>query len=148
MNCQSLWLDCSQAHRILCLSPNLIFLFSIPSHNLLPSQASLLEHPDSPTILCEPFRTHSHFSCSIYSSSDSPSYICDPLSILTFMISGCWLSSSGVSLLRLFPFLRACTERGTFIDNHMRWSEQGLLWGIDSGDYGHYFTSWALCSRT
>ena len=27
----------------------------------------------------------------------------------------------------------------------MRWSEQRLLWGIDSGDHGHYSASWALC---
>ena len=40
------------------------------------------------------------------------------------------------------------TEGRTFIDNHMRWSEQGLLWGIDSGDYSHYSTFLVLCSRT
>ena len=57
-------------------------------------------------------------------------------------------SSSGVGLLRPFPSSRACTEGGTFIDNHMRWSEQGLLLGIDSGDHGHYFASRAQCSRT
>jgi len=52
-------------------------------------------------------------------------------------------SSLGVGLLRPFPFLRARTEGGTFIDNHMRWSEQGLLWGIDSSNYGHYSASQA-----
>ena len=57
-------------------------------------------------------------------------------------------SSLGVGLLRLFPSSRAHTEGGTFIDNHMRWSKQGLLWGIDSGDYGHYSASQALCLRT
>ena len=56
-------------------------------------------------------------------------------------------SSSGVGLLRPFPSSRACTERRTFIDSHMRWSEQGLLWGIDSGDHSHYSTSWAQCLR-
>jgi len=58
------------------------------------------------------------------------------------------VSSLEVGLLRLFPSSRACTEGRTFIDNHMRWSEQVLLWEIDSGDYGHYSTSWAQCSRT
>jgi len=57
-------------------------------------------------------------------------------------------SLSGAGLLRLFPFSRARTEGGTFIDNHMRWSEQGLLWGIDNGDHGHYSASWAQCLRT
>ena len=57
-------------------------------------------------------------------------------------------SSLGVGLLRLFPSLRAHIGGGTFIDNHMRWCEQGLLWGIDSSGYGHYSTSWAWYSRT
>ena len=57
-------------------------------------------------------------------------------------------SSLGVGLLRPFPSLRAHTEGGTFIDNHMRWSKQGLLWGIDSGDHGHYSASQVQCSRT
>jgi len=57
-------------------------------------------------------------------------------------------SLSGAGLLRPFPSSRARTEGGTFIDNHMRWSEQGLLWKIDSGDYGHYSASQARCSRT
>jgi len=54
----------------------------------------------------------------------------------------------GVGFLRPFSFLRACIERETFIDNHMRWSEQELLWGIDSGDYSHYFAFQVLCLRT
>ena len=57
-------------------------------------------------------------------------------------------SSLGVGLLRPFPSLRACTEGETFIDNYMRWSRQGLLWGIDSSDHGHYSASQALCLRT
>ena len=36
-------------------------------------------------------------------------------------------SSSGVGLLKPFLSSRACTEGGTFIDNHMKWSEQVLL---------------------
>ena len=57
-------------------------------------------------------------------------------------------SSLGVSLLRPLLFSRARIEGGTFIDNHMRWSEQGLLWGIDSGDHGYYSISWVWCLRT
>jgi len=73
-----------------------------------------------------------------------------PWSVVYLYLLWCQIadSSLGVSLLRPFPSLRACTEGRTFIDDHMRWSEQGLLWGIDSGDHGHYSASQAQYSRT
>ena len=109
MNCQSLWLDHSWVHCILCFLHSQIPLFSIPSHSLLLPQTSLLEHPGSPAILCKPSQTHSHFSCSKHSSFDSPSYICDLPSIFTFMMSGCWLFIGSWSFEAVF-FLMSWTN--------------------------------------
>ena len=115
----------------------------------LPIVSYLFRHLFSnvPTLrlyFCKPSQTHSHVSCSKYSPFVT-SMICHLSLPLWHQAAD---SSSGVGLLRPFSSLRACTERGTFIDNHMRWSEQVLLWGIDSGDYGHYSASRARCSRT
>jgi len=94
--------------------------------------------------LCEPSQTCSHVSCSKYSPFVT--------SVIYRLSLPLWRqaadSSSGVGLLKLFLSSRAHTEGGTFIDDHMRWSEQGLLWEIDSGDYSHYSTSRVRCSRT
>jgi len=93
---------------------------------------------------CEPSQTCSHVSCSKYSPFVT--------SVIRRLSLPLWHqaadSSLGVGLLKPFLSLRAHTEGGTFIDNHMRWSEQGLLWGIDIDDYGHYSASQAQCSRT
>ena len=85
------WLDCLWAYCILSSFCSLIPLLSILSHSLLSLQVSLLEHPDSSSILCEPSQTHSHFFYSKYSSFDSPNYMYDSSSIFTFMILDCWL---------------------------------------------------------
>jgi len=114
----------------------------------LPIGSYLLRHLFSsiPTLrlyLREPSQTRSYVSHSKYSP-----YVTSVIHCLSLPL---WHqaadSSSGVGLLKPFLFSRARTEEGTFIDNHMRWSKQGLLWGIDSGDYGHYSTSQAWCSR-
>jgi len=93
---------------------------------------------------CEPSRTCSYVSHSKYSPFVT--------SVIRRLSLPLWCqaadSSLGVGLLRPFPSLRAHTEGRTFINNHMRWSKQGLLWGIDSGDYSHYSASRARCSRT
>jgi len=116
------------------------FLFSL----CLSIGSFLLRHLFSsvPTLrlsFCEPSQTCSYVSCSKYSPFVTSMIHCLSLPLWHQAAD----SSSGVGLLRLFPSLRAHTEGGTFIDNHMRWSEQGLLWGIDSGDHGHYSASWA-----
>jgi len=98
MNCWSLWSDCLRAQCILCPLYSWVPFFFILSSSLLSPQASLLKHPDSPVILCEPPRIHSHFSHSKYSSFDSPGYICDPPSIFTFMTLGYWLFIGNWSL--------------------------------------------------
>ena len=78
------WLDCLQAHCILPPSYSLIPFSLYPLVVFLPPQGSLLERPNSPSILCEPSQTHSHCSHSKYISFDSPSYIHDLPSIFTF----------------------------------------------------------------
>ena len=92
----------------------------------------------------EPSRTRSHISHTKYSPFVTSVIRCLSLSLWCQAAD----SSLGVGLLRPFPFLRACTEEGTFINNYMKWSKQRLLWGIDSGDHGHYSASWAQCLRT
>jgi len=144
MNCQSLWLDCLQAHCILLLPHSQLSLLSIPSYSLLLLQVSLFECPSFPVILRKPSQTHSHVSCSKYSFFVTSVICCLSLPLWCQTAD----SSSGVGLLRPFSSLRAHTEGRTFIDNHMRWSKQVLLWRIDSGDHGHYSASQVQCSRT
>ena len=79
----------------------------------------------------EPSWTRSYVSHSKYSPFVTSMIRCLSLPLWCQAVD----SSLGVGLWRPFPSSRACTEGETFIDNHMRWSEQGLLWGIDSGDY-------------
>jgi len=147
MNHQSLWSNRSWAHHILLPPHSRVPLLSIPSHSLLSPQVSLFEHPNSHVILCEPSQTHSHVSCSKYSSFVTSMIHCLSLPLWHQAAD----SSLGVGLLRPFPPSRARTEGGTFIDNHMRWSKQGLLWGIDSGDHGitngHLLDLWLITSR-
>ena len=115
----------------------------------LPIGSFLLRHlfssiPTPRLSFCKPSRTCFYVSRSKY----SPFVI----SVICCLSLPLWHqaadSSLGVGLLRPFPSSRVCTEEETFIDNHMRWSEQGLLWGIDSGDHGYYSASQARCSRT
>ena len=88
-------------------------------------------------LLSSSFVSASMPSCSKYSPC--------AISVIHYLFLPLWHqaadSSLGIGLLRPFPSSRARIEGGTFINNHMRWSEQGLLWGIDSGDHGHYSAS-------
>jgi len=137
--------------QIVCERAVLFYLFTTYSLSslYLPWDSFLLSHlcPSVPILrlsFTEPSQTRPYVSCSKYSPFVT-SMICR-LSLPLWRQAAD--SSSGAGLLRPFFSSRACTERGTFIDNHIRWSEQGLLWGIDSGDHGHYSTSWARCLRT
>ena len=121
------------------------FLFSL----YLPGDSFFLSHlcssiPIVRLSFTEPSRIRSYVPCSKYSP-----FVTSVIHRLSLPL---WRqaadSSSGVGLLRPFPSSRARTEGGTFIDNHMRWSKQGLLWGIDSGDHSYYSAFWAQCSRT
>jgi len=115
----------------------------------LPIGSYLLRHlffsvPTLRLYLREPSWTHSYVSHSKYSP-----FVTSVIHRLSLPL---WHqaadSLSGVGLLKPFLSSRVCTEGRTFIDNHMRWSEQGLLWGIDSGNYSHYSASRVWCSRT
>ena len=125
-----------------------LFTVGFLSSLYLPIGSYLLRHLFSSVLtlrlyLWEPSQTRSYVSCSKYSL-----FVTSVIHRLSLPL---WRqaadSSSGVGLLKLFLSLRAHTEGRTFMDNHMRWSEQGLLWGIDSGDYSHYSASWARCLR-
>ena len=126
-----------------------LFTTCFLSFPYLPWDSFLLRHPFSivpiPRLFfTEPSRSRSYASYSKYS-------LC-VTSVIRHLFLPSWHqavdSSLGVGLLRPFPSSRARTEGRTFIDNHIRWSEQGLLWGIDSGDHGHYSASRAWCLRT
>jgi len=137
--------------RIVCERAVLFYLFTtcFLSSLYLPRDSFFLSHlcPSVPILrlsFTEPSQIRSYVSCSKYSPFVT--------SMIRHLSLPLWYqtadSSLGVGLLRPFPSLRARTEGETFIDNHMRWSEQGLLWGIDSGDHSHYSASWVRCSRT
>jgi len=89
----------------------------------------------------KPSQTYSYVSCSKYSSFVTSVICCLSLPLWHQATN----SLLGVGLLKPFPSSRACTEGGTFIDNHMRWSEKELLWEIDSGNHGHYSASQVQC---
>ena len=124
--------------RIICEHAVLFYLFTTCffSSLYLPGDSFLLRHlfssiPILRLFFIEPSQICSYVSCSKYSPFVT--------SMIRHLSLPLWHqaadSSSGVGLLRLFPSSRVHTEGRTFIDNHMRWSEQGLLWGIDSGDH-------------
>jgi len=141
MNRRSSWLYRLRAHCTLSTCFLSFPYLPVDSFLLRPLFSSA---PISRLSFIEPFCSRSYTSCSKYSPCVT--------SVICHLFLPLWRqaadSSSGAGLLMLFPSLRACTEGGTFIDNHMRWSKQGLLWGIDSGDHGHYSTSRVWCSRT
>ena len=144
MNCRSSWSYRLRVHRTLSTSsqPASSPLYTFPetpsSSGISPLASRSPGYPLSSPLMAAPMPLILNIVPVLHPWSVTYFYLYD-IRLLTLH----WeLVSWGHFLLREH------VQRGELLLITMRWSKQGLLWGIDSGDHGHYSASQAQCSRT